>query len=89
MAAATTEGDQTAAFASLEALEVILRACKGKPQIEGKTTKELLQGIQDFLTKQVTQQLSIDNDVRGDNVHFSHQNHLLILIFSSYAHLSC
>ena len=63
MASATTETDQTTAFAFLEALEGILRACKRKPQMDGKTTKELLQGIQDFLTKQVTWQPNTDSDV--------------------------
>ena len=61
MASATTETDQTTAFAFLEALEGVLRACKGKSQMDGKTTKELLQGIQDFLTKQVTWQPSTDS----------------------------
>ena len=53
MASARTDSEKTGALASLEALDDLLRALKGKLEIQPKCCKSILEGIQEFLTKQV------------------------------------
>ena len=54
MSAATMDMDKMVAVVTLEATEDVLRACKGRVQLNQKASKVVLEGIQQFLNKQVS-----------------------------------
>jgi hypothetical protein len=52
VSAATLDMEKLVAIVTLEATDNILRACKGRVQLEPKTAKVMLEGIQQFLKRQ-------------------------------------